>query len=61
MPVYNVAQFLSACVDSILSQTYSALEVILVNDGSTDGSAAMCDTLPCETREFAWFISQTLV
>ena len=43
VPVYNTQAFLPACVDSILNQTYSPLEVILVNDGSTDESAALCD------------------
>ena len=43
VPVYNTQAFLPACVDSILNQTYSPLEVILVNDGSTDDSAALCD------------------
>ena len=35
VPVYNVAQYLPACLDSILSQDYEALEVILIDDGST--------------------------
>lgn len=37
VPVYNVAPFLAECLDSILRQTYPYLEVIVVNDGSTDG------------------------
>ena len=44
VPVYNAEKYLPACVESLLSQTYGALEVILVNDGSKDGSAALCDT-----------------
>lgn len=43
VPVYQVAEYLHRCVDSILRQTYAELQVILVNDGSTDGSAAICD------------------
>jgi glycosyltransferase involved in cell wall biosynthesis len=43
VPVFNVAPYLGACVDSILAQSYSELEVILVNDGSTDASSRMCD------------------
>ncbi|WP_415127862.1 glycosyltransferase [Microbacterium sp.] len=45
MPVYNAAGFLVATVESILSQTYRNLEVVLVDDGSTDSSAQMCDRL----------------
>lgn len=43
VPVYNVAQYLSACVDSLLSQTYEIIEIVLVNDGSTDESSEICD------------------
>lgn len=42
VPVYNVEQFLPRCLDSIVSQTYRKLEIILVDDGSTDGSCAIC-------------------
>lgn len=42
IPVYNVSGYLRRCLDSILKQTYSRFEVILVNDGSTDGSALIC-------------------
>lgn len=44
IPIYNVEKYLKKCVDSILSQTYSNLEVILVNDGSSDNSREICDT-----------------
>ena len=43
VPVYQVERYLTACVDSVLSQTYPHFEVILVDDGSTDGSPAICD------------------
>ena len=42
-PVYNVERYLRRCVDSILHQTYQDLEVLLVDDGSTDTSGAICD------------------
>ena len=38
VPVYNVREYLSECLESILHQTYGALEIILIDDGSTDGS-----------------------
>jgi len=43
VPVYNTAEYLRACIDSILNQTYNNLECILVNDGSTDESGVICD------------------
>lgn len=43
VPVYNVDQYLKRCLDSILSQTYTDFEVILVNDGSKDSSGKICD------------------
>lgn len=43
VPVYNVAPYLRQCVESILSQSYQHLEVLLVDDGSTDESGRICD------------------
>ncbi len=42
VPVYNSEAYLENCLNSIIQQTYQNLEIILVNDGSTDGSAAIC-------------------
>ncbi|CCZ54582.1 glycosyltransferase group 2 family protein [Clostridium sp. CAG:75] len=41
IPVYNVEAYLADCLDSILAQTFESFEVILVDDGSTDGSPAI--------------------
>ena len=43
LPVYNVEKYLRQCIDSILCQTFTDYEVILVDDGSTDTSGAICD------------------
>lgn len=45
VPVYNVSKYLSKCVASLIGQTYRNLEIILVDDGSTDDSGAICDEL----------------
>lgn len=43
VPIYNTEQYLPECIDSILSQTFSDFELILVNDGSPDNSAQICE------------------
>ncbi len=43
VPIYNVAPYLISCIDSILCQTFKDYELILVDDGSTDGSEKICD------------------
>lgn len=44
VPVYNVKDYLEQCIQSIVSQTYSQFECILVDDGSNDGSGEICDS-----------------
>lgn len=43
VPVYNVEKYLSKCIESIINQNYKDIEIILVNDGSTDNSGEICD------------------
>ena len=50
IPVYNVKPYLERCVQSVLNQTYKDLEIILIDDGSTDGSGELCDQLSLTDR-----------
>ena len=49
VPIYNCEKYLKECVDSILSQTYESLEVILTDDGSKDSCGLICEA---ERRSF---------
>lgn len=50
VPVYKVPEYLKRCVDSIRNQTYTDLEIILVDDGSPDECPAMCDAMAKEDK-----------
>ena len=57
IPVYNTEQSLGQCIDSVLKSTYKDFELILVNDGSTDNSLAICRSY-CEKDKRIWMINQ---
>lgn len=50
IPVYNGKDYLKACIDSVLHQTFSDWELILIDDGSRDGSGELCDTYATDDR-----------
>ena len=55
IPVYNVEDYISSCLDSILSQSYTDFEVLLIDDGSTDGSGDICDSYSAKDNRIKVF------
>ena len=49
--IYNVEGYVEKCVDSIINQTYRHLQIILVDDGSTDASGVICDRFVLYSRQ----------
>ena len=43
IPVYNVRRYLRQCLESVISQTYQNIEILIIDDGSTDGGGRICD------------------
>lgn len=55
VPVYNTGKWLSRCIDSILAQTFTDYELLLIDDGSTDGSGIICDEYAAEDKRIRVF------
>ncbi len=55
IPVYNVEAYLPKCIESVICQTYSEIEIILVDDGSTDESGAICDSYALKDKRILVF------
>ena len=53
VPVYNAGQYLEQCIQSILDQTFTDFELILVDDGSTDGSLLSCNRLALNDKRIS--------
>lgn len=51
VPVYNCEQYLPKCLDSLIHQTYQNVEILLIDDGSTDSSTSMCDEYACNNSK----------
>lgn len=50
VPIYNVERYLEKCIDSIINQSFEHLEIILVNDGSTDHSLEICEKYKAQDK-----------
>ena len=65
VPVYNVEQYLERCVESLMNQSYKNIEILLINDGSTDNSGKLCDTIKkmvgCPMPETTVLIKRLLI
>ena len=58
VPVYNKAAYLSECLESLQAQTYQNIEVILIDDGSTDESPLICQNICERDSHFRYFRQQ---
>ncbi len=55
VPVYNVEKYLEKCIDSIINQTYKNIEILLIDDGSTDSSGEICDRYAIKDKRILVF------
>ncbi|MGE4284436.1 MAG: glycosyltransferase family 2 protein [Clostridia bacterium] len=58
VPVYNVEKYIGRCVESLLAQTYKNIEILLINDGSTDNSLALCKELEAKYQNIIKVLNQ---
>lgn len=61
VPVYNAENYLDKCLESILNQTYKNLDIILVNDGSTDRSSEICDVYASLDKRISIVFTRSLI
>lgn len=55
IPVYNAEKFIERCISSVLDQSFTSFELILVNDGSTDGSGEICERLAQNNKKISYY------
>lgn len=55
VPIYNVEDYIRQCFDSLLNQTYQNFEVLMINDGSPDNSASICQEYAARDSRFRYF------
>ena len=55
VPVYNGEKFLAECLDSVLTQDFSDMEILIADDGSTDGSVALLERYAITDRRIRWW------
>ena len=55
IPIYNTEKYIKRAVDSVLSQTYQNFEILLINDGSSDGSSGICENLSNQDKRIRYF------
>ena len=58
VPIYNVEQYLVECLDSLHKQEYQNLEILLIDDGSTDGSAKICEKYVKKDNRFHYYYKE---
>ena len=59
VPVYNTEKYLSKCLNSIVNQSYKNLEILIINDGSTDGSLNIIKSLKMYIQMFLFITNRT--